>query len=899
MATFCLPKNKVEELKKSALKGEINIRELYSMTSKERRDFFTKHTDKDLGKFLNVEFEKAMISKQKTALTDWAKSVFKPEAQSKPVYKNVIDKIKSLDDMGVLSPAGEQAFLEDLVSDKLGITVSPEEVLAIHERAQAIEKAQEALGVDLGNPDKLQENLDFFKAKKVMDDYLLSLTPASKLKVLTSTIGRGMMLASIKAPVLNIGSNIEVGFTEALTRRIAGNKLKGSDNQQAIAYMKMVNKIYQATGYDLSRMMSLSDTGASGARVLGNDMVHSQGKGKIRKVGRIIEDVVFKQLMGAPDVAFSAGHFADSVNINSLKLAKGDTSKGAKYMSDAMRLEPQTAEGETLRAQGILDAQKATWTDTSWVSKVSEGIRKILNQVSGDLRAGDYLLPFIKTPANVIATGMDYAGLGIPRSTIRMIKQIRAGDLSNKEEWQKTAKDLVRAGLGITGAAILTAAIGSDNFIGAYDPQRFQIEQLRNSNTNSIKIGNKWISVDWLGPLAVPVTAMMYAKKYGTTGGEKTFQYAKGVGGSFFNAPGIKDTFDYAKSKLQGQNQTLDEATSSTGDFITSEIYSRLVPSFLGDIAKATDPSERKTKKGVDTIKSKIPGLRQTLPVKRDVFGDEMKGESAVSDLLFGARVKTDRDNPTISEIRDVSNNTDKAINFTDWDRSTNKTLVQYKQKVGQEKYDETKIVYGQELKKGLEKLFDKPSYDKLSDNEKLKAINDIDAEAMKKVLSKEGFTYKKFNSTAKNKPTFESSPTSEKTFIQKIATYAEAIGTDPVTAFQDIIQGQSIRRIDNGTIVVNRMSLADSSKVKSEGGGNNPTMKLDHTVPLQLGGTNVASNLKLVPTDDWASYTPVENYLGKALRAGKADKKDVQRLITAFKNKEMTFDEIKKELDK
>ena len=128
---FCIPKNLIEKLKASALKGEVDIQKLYDMNSAERRDFFTKHTDAKLGKLINTEFEKAMISKQQNAILSWAKSVFKPEAKNQAVYKNVLDKINSLDELGVLNPATEKAFLEDLVSDKLGVNVTPEQVKVI------------------------------------------------------------------------------------------------------------------------------------------------------------------------------------------------------------------------------------------------------------------------------------------------------------------------------------------------------------------------------------------------------------------------------------------------------------------------------------------------------------------------------------------------------------------------------------------------------------------------------------------------------------------------------------------------------------------------------------------------------------------------------------------------
>lgn len=667
--------------------------------------------------------------------------------KKKEISTNVIAEMLPEEKMAL------KAILENVVATKLGIKVSSTEVGQITKLAKDIDKAQAKLGTDLGNPAKLQENLDFFKAKKQMDDYLLSRSPSNKLKVLTGTIGRGMMLASVKSPILNIGSNIEVGFTEALARRLNSFSLRGADNELAVSYVKMVNKIYQETGFDVSRMTTLRDTGAGGARVLG-EMTHSQGPGGIRKVGRVVEDVVFKQLMGAPDVAFSSAHFADSVNLNALKIAKGDKELAKRIMVDSMRLEPITPEGEILRAQGILDATKATWTDTSWASRVSEGIRKILNDVSGDVRVGDYVLPFVKTPANVIATGMDYAGMGIPKALVKTFKAFKAGNLGSKEYFQSITRDLIRSGLGLVGAVAIVSQLKKDDFIGAYDPARAQIETLKNSNYNAIRVGGKWISTDWLGPLAVPVTAMMYAKKYGDTPGERTFQYSKGVLASALNIPGVSDIYDLVKTNAYKKNTSLEEMTSETANYITSEAYSRLIPSFLSDLSKAIDPNVRNTKGTTfgfipNAVINKIPGLSTTLPEKQNVFGETIKGEPAISDILFGSRVKTDKETPLLKEITRVADTNGKSISFTDWDKSSSKTLAQFRNKVGETKFNEAKVKYGQELKKQLELTINKQAYKNLSDEEKLKVLNGKDTDAMNKIFLQYGFKYK---STPTNK---------------------------------------------------------------------------------------------------------------------------------------------------
>ena len=144
----------------------------------------------------------------------------------------------------------------------------------------------------------------------------------------------------------------------------------------------------------------------------------------------------------------------------------------------------------------------------------------------------------------------------------------------------------------------------------------------------------------------------------------------------------------------------------------------------------------------------------------------------------------------------------------------------------------------------------------------------------------------------AGEKPRFGDTVSDDNSIVKNILIYAEAIGTDPVTAFDRIFDKQRIRRTDSGAIIIERMDMADSEQVKAEREAT-ANMKLDHTIPLQLGGSNKAENLKLVDTEIWANYTPVENFLGKKLRNNEIRKKEAQDLITKFKNGELTAEQV------
>ena len=125
MAVFCIPKHIASKLKEAATKGEINIKSLYEMNSKQRNKIWQKYVNQETAQFINAGFEKAVLDEQQASLETWVKNTF--SIKDKVRKKNVIDRIGELSQSGALNPDNAENFLSDLVAEKLGITITADE----------------------------------------------------------------------------------------------------------------------------------------------------------------------------------------------------------------------------------------------------------------------------------------------------------------------------------------------------------------------------------------------------------------------------------------------------------------------------------------------------------------------------------------------------------------------------------------------------------------------------------------------------------------------------------------------------------------------------------------------------------------------------------------------------
>lgn len=149
--------------------------------------------------------------------------------------------------------------------------------------------------------------------------------------------------------------------------------------------------------------------------------------------------------------------------------------------------------------------------------------------------------------------------------------------------------------------------------------------------------------------------------------------------------------------------------------------------------------------------------------------------------------------------------------------------------------------------------------------------------------------------STYQNKEGFIQKAKSVKStndMVDLVKLYIKAFSSDPSSAIKTLFTEEQLKDVRGGAVIMERMGLQKSQAVKNKGGAGK-TDKLDHIIPLELGGDNSDSNLRIVTNDEWKSYTPIENYLGDLLNTGKINKETAQKLIRDFKSKKITADNI------
>jgi hypothetical protein len=763
MAKFCLMPDQIQAVKnKLKEKGG----EILTMSKEERQTVFNDALKNGVvATELNNRFQKAVEDKRKGALTKWLNTYLSEEVKTKtPEEKQAIEKTligaaTKLSQKGLLNEKVFDNFIEDAVRAKLGIQVTAEEVTQINDLVKKMTDKKPS--GNIGD----QSTLDYLEARKAVEDYISSRSQSPFFKQLTGTFGRGNLLFSTPSITTNIIANTALSITEKIKRlaqlnigksfAVNGRVYETGANPELVAsFIKDAQKIYQKTGIDVTRIMSLADD----ALLLGESKSNSS-----YKLFKLYENTIYKQGLGAPDVFYSAYNYASNLNINTTIAARAEGLSGTALKDRAKELFQQASnvtgvrspEAELLREGATYAAQYATYQNND--RALTTGLlktREMIDDMFPSLNLGTNLDPFIKTPANVFMTSLDYAGLTAPHALFTLLRETKK-ESPDVKVIERATGTLIAAGIGQIVAFAIAGGLKDDDYIPDYiqaSAKQRELQKLGNGVFYGIKIGDKWVSLVYFGGVGITIAAIMQARQELNKGDSittegKVIDATTGAGKAVFAAssqlPLVNHLFQAVQFFQNDYNESGDDKVATFARGTIDEIMSRAIPAFVRTIGNITDPYQRQRNYNlgakdavVESFKANIPGLREDLTPKYDTFGNKLENKSAINSIFFGSRAAQAMNDPVLNEMSRLEQEGVHTIITT----TTYKPVKLAKAELSNKKYQEYLGNIQQEVKQKLDLLITTDKYQKASDDNKAILLKNVREEAVKDVSRQMGY---------------------------------------------------------------------------------------------------------------------------------------------------------------
>lgn len=587
---------------------------------------------------------------------------------------------------------------------------------------EEIDKAATELYTDIANqmPNTWMDKWDAWR-------YLAMLgNPRTHIRNIVGNVLFGNKLISLRGLKNKTGALVESGV-DRLNRLMGGN---GIERTKSLTTRK-VDRIF-ARG-DFKNMKAIVQGGGKYNSVSGIKALKTNpfsggviGKTKLDKPLNALSKLNSAALE-AEDVFFLRDAYVDSM---------------AQYMK-ANNLEPENMTGPTLekaRTYAIREAQKATFRDASalasQLNKFASGggrARKVV--VSG-------LVPFAKTPANIVKRGIEYSPIGLLNGVKQAAFDVRKGNKTAAE-----AIDAIASGLTGTGVLALGAWLASQGLvIGGDDDntKKRNFDEMTGAQSYALDLSPLGIpytyTLDWAAPTALPLFVGVELWNAVQEYGEGTLDFPTVIEAlTNITEPVFNLTMlDGINSAIQ--TASYDQATAVTSILTSAatDYFTQGVPTLLGQINRSFFDNTRRTSyiennsplpdflsRAIQSAQMKIPGLSNQMNPYQDAFGRIEENGSWWENFFSPGYLEKKSTSPAESAIEALYNETGDASvlpskpqkSITVNGETVYLTAQQYTQYV-QER--------GQMSLDALNHLVESSLYKSMDDNTKVKAVQDV-----------------------------------------------------------------------------------------------------------------------------------------------------------------------------
>lgn len=616
--------------------------------------------------------------------------------------------------------------------------LTPEETQFILDTMQDVSKME----------DGYQKKVKLAEIQKVITDKIPATTGQSikawmRISMLFNpkTQVRNVMGNAVITPVNMFSDSVSAGIDRLISKKTG---IRTTGNLKIKSYGKGFGKGLYESYNDFKKGINTRNIEGNRFEVSEGRSFNNKGLGKA--LNRV--DNLLSFMLDAGDRGFYEATFTNSIN-NQLVLNK--TNEVTQDMIDIATSE----------------ALQRTWQDNNNYTKAVLGIRKILNNVNvKGYGLGDVLIPFAKTPANLTKAIVDYSPVGLVKTlgsdAIKLKNSLENGQYTPQLQ-HKFVQDLGKATAGtflyVLGYALAQAGV----ITGEADEDKDVKNFMKNSlgiNSYSIKIGNKSFSYDWAQPIATPFAIMANYVKYSNDNPDAS-AIDKAINAMNIGTEQLLEQsfMESLNTVLNGSGTTLENLSQAV-----LELPSRAIPTFSKQIADMVDVTQRTSfeydkpiQSAINSIVAKIPGASKTLAPSVDTLGNEIKkygGDNNFFNVFINpANMNKGELSKAGEEIYNLYKETGDTTIFP---RTAPYYINDKNEKVTMtaKERSEFQKISGSYVENTLAGLLNNKDYKKLSDEEKVKLINEIVSDSYSKakyeVLKLDSKEYQKLRKTLK-----------------------------------------------------------------------------------------------------------------------------------------------------
>ena len=440
---------------------------------------------------------------------------------------------------------------------------------------------------------------------------------------------------------------------------------------------------------------------------------------------------------------------------------------------------------------------EATRRATERVFQEDNAIIDAINRIKRENKGADMvitaIMPFLKTPTNVAIRSMQYSPIGLAYTVVK--NGLIDAKMNNGVNFDQR-KFVMNLGRGLTGTGMMVLGVALANMglirKGREDEDDAKLAAIEKSNGTSygmyFDLGGIQIPLDFAFPAIAPwvigaeiaESLEQFEGDFGAMAVDMNKRMAASSIDQLFDnsmLSGVSDVFRGYKDGTQIATSILEGVVENTA--------SRLTPSAVRAFAKFTDPYVRDTKSQNyirqvinQTIIQNWPLLRQTLPTAKTITGEEQLQTGAnswnkesqnaalhfLNSFITPWTAGSETSDALLDELVDIASRKKETgwlpgqlVSGNKYEVSVTKTLAKELKvgKVGFNQYEGFKIRLTDEEKRwanstyadtlfngsgrdviGLRAMMSGSRWERMSDEERIEAVRDMQKTAKKQVLT-------------------------------------------------------------------------------------------------------------------------------------------------------------------